>query len=552
MNIRDKQTKQLIGKLADVIRAENINVANHLELYVGEDIIDNINNVNNQVIYGRRGSGKTHLLKALQEKINLAFEVDCRLSIYIDARSILPHSSSSTAESVALRIFQSIVQSIVTALSSKSRATFGRKLSAVRNLELTPQIQLELKKINVEVNGRVLKKLGDLEVVDRAPSKKAIRSNSSRATGIATRVARANVDSVIGISVGEVSSSLQALTNSLGVKRVIFLIDEWSEIPAEVQKHLAELIKRVFISSKFTFKIAAIPNRTDLGHKTSEKFYGLEDGGDIFGYQLDNRYIFEIDKAKTRNFFNDLLYKHMSAIDLNVVNAIIKASGKSAASFINVFLTNKALGELCIASAGIPRDFINLFIHSYDQFKAGSAKHISVKNVRSATSGWYETDKKKQVDEHEIEKVLLQAIVEEIVMRKNSSHFMLGEKHSSNPHILSLIDFRVLHLRKKGYSHRDIPGETFNVYSIDYGCYNHLNITRATLANSLLDTITVQDDIRQIRRIALSDAFLQKFQLSVGEAFSCPNCRKPVDTNHLAYIKQKLCNNCYEPAGLPI
>jgi hypothetical protein len=239
----------------------------------------------------------------------------------------------------------------------------------------------------------------------------------------------------------------------------------------------------------------------------------------------------------------------MSAIDPAAVNAIIKTSGKSAASFINVFLTNKALGELCIASAGIPRDFINLFIHSYDQFKAGAAKHISVKNVRSATSGWYETDKKKQVDEHQIEKVLLQAIVEEIVMRKNSSHFMLGEKHSANPHILSLIDFRVLHLRKKGYSHRDIPGETFNVYSIDYGCYNHLNITRATLANSLLDTITVQDDIRQIRRISLSDGFLQKFQLSVGEAFSCPSCKKPVDTNHLAYIKQKLCNNCYEPAG---
>jgi energy-coupling factor transporter ATP-binding protein EcfA2 len=554
MNIRDKQTKQLIGKLADVIRAENISVANYLELYVGEDVIDSINNVNNQVIYGRRGSGKTHLLKALQEKINFLQDSDQRLSIYVDARSILPLSGQASAEVVAFSVFQSIVQSIVDAFSKNSKAVFGRNNLVVKNLDITSQIQTDLRKLNLEIAGRSIKRLGTIVISERNTEKRSKSLVINKPPNGARRHVRSHSISTSpsgGVTVNEVSTSLQTLINCIGVSRVVYLIDEWSEIPAEVQKHLAELIKRVFISSKFTFKIAAIPNRTDLGHKTSEKFYGLEDGGDIFGYQLDNRYIFEIDKAQTRNFFNDLLYKHMSAIDLSVVNSIIKTSGKSPASFINVFLTNKALGELCIASAGIPRDFINLFIHSYDQFKSGTAKHISVKNVRSATSGWYETDKKKQVDEHEVEKILLQAIVEEIVTRRSSSHFMLGEKHSSNPHILSLIDFRVLHLRKKGYSHRDIPGETFNVYSIDYGCYNHLNITRSTLANNLLDTITVQDDIRQIRRISLPDAFLQKFQMSVGEAFSCPNCRKPVDTNHLAYIKQKLCNNCYEPAGYP-
>jgi len=73
------------------------------------------------------------------------------------------------------------------------------------------------------------------------------------------------------------------------------------------------MIKKAFIASKFSFKVAAIPNRTDLGIKTGEKFYGLEDGGDIFGYQLDNRYVFEIDKVKTRHFFNQLLHKHIEA-----------------------------------------------------------------------------------------------------------------------------------------------------------------------------------------------------------------------------------------------
>lgn len=68
LNIKNSEIKEAISKLANVIRAENIETKNYLDLYVGEDALESIDNVNNQVIYGRRGSGKTHLLKALQEK----------------------------------------------------------------------------------------------------------------------------------------------------------------------------------------------------------------------------------------------------------------------------------------------------------------------------------------------------------------------------------------------------------------------------------------------------------------------------------------------------
>ncbi|MCV2351991.1 hypothetical protein [Paucibacter sp. Y2R2-4] len=562
MKINDKSVRGLIARLADVIRAENITASNYLDLYAGDEALECIDNVNNQAIYGRRGSGKTHLLKALQEKINADFENGRRLCVYIDARNILPliNSSVATSEESALLIFQGIVQSMIDAFSINVRLIFGRDQIIPLNADpldsdAVRRIEDQLRKINLEFSGRSLRRLGSIAITEERNSgsefQLEVAANPKISAGGKSSGKQTEVKADIRyVSIQEISSSLQALIEWLDLSRAICLIDEWSEIPSDVQKHLAELIKRVFISSKFSFKIGAIPNRTDLGHRTPGKFYGLEDGGDIFGYQLDNRYVFEIEKNKTRDFFNDLLHRHLYAIDPVVVEGILKTNNKTESTFINAFLTNKALGELCIASAGIPRDFINLFIHSYDQFKSSSLRHISVKNVRMATSGWYETDKKKQIDEHMSDKVLLQAIVEEIVMKKKSSHFMLSEKHSSNPHILSLIDFRVLHLRKKGYSHQDIPGESFNVYFIDYGCYNHLNITRANLNHASLDNISVQDDMRQIRRIVISDSFLQKFQMHIGEAFSCPVCKKPVDTMHPAYVKQQLCNNCFEPAGL--
>lgn len=556
MEINEKLVRDTVTSLANIVRAENIASESYLDLYVGEDALENIGNINNQIIYGRRGSGKTHLLKALQEKVNKSFEANRQIAVYIDARKILPHSESNslTSEQVAQIIFRCIIQNAIDAFSENVRAIFGR--DDIISLKADPldkdaqaKISQILSNINLEINGKSIRRLSPISVTREEVRKGEINANLSTTPNLSLNASgefKSNqTDSESKyISIFDVAKNLEGLVEWLDLSRVFFLLDEWSEIPASSQRHVAELIKKAFISSRFTFKIAAIPNRTDLGSKTEEKFYGLEDGGDIFGYQLDNRYVFEIDKQKTRNFFNNLLLKHIEATANGLGSKIL--GKRNSDSFINCFLTNKALSELLIASAGIPRDFINLFIHAYDQFKGSATKHISVKNVRTATSGWYETDKKKQIDEHPVEKQLLQAIVEEIVIEKNSSHFMIGEQYSSNPHILSLVDFRVLHLRKKGYSHKDIPKESFNVYSIDYGCYNHLNITRTNLENDLLSSLEVHEDIRDIRRIYLSDAFMQKFQLDVGEAFFCPHCKKAVDTNHAAYVKQKICNHCYE------
>ena len=92
MPISDAQIQKAVATLSNALRAENIQDQSYLGLYVGEDALHDIDNLNNQVVYGRRGSGKTHLLKALQEKINNDFAASRRIAVYIDARTILPLS----------------------------------------------------------------------------------------------------------------------------------------------------------------------------------------------------------------------------------------------------------------------------------------------------------------------------------------------------------------------------------------------------------------------------------------------------------------------------
>ncbi len=350
------------------------------------------------------------------------------------------------------------------------------------------------------------------------------------------------------ISIFDITHKIENLIKSLDLTRITILLDEWSELRIGTQLYLAEIIKKSFSAISLTVKIAAIPNRTNLGIKTEDKYIGLEDGGDIQAYPLDMRYVFEVNKSQTRDFFNDLIYKHLASIDKSNIDFLIKSSKSKKENLINIFFANVALNEILIASAGIPRDFINLFIKSYDSFYASNnktSKRISVANLRVAHFSWYESDKKEQVQKHPVENSLLQAIVSEVIQNKKSIHFLIPAKYSENKHIQNLIDFRVMHLRKNGYSHKDHPGVIYNVYSIDYGCFNSQNILKATLDSSTISELFGKS-LRDVRRISLEEKFFEKFLMNIGEAFTCPHCKKPIDTNHLAYKKQQLCHHCYE------
>lgn len=560
LNLRSKKIRECVASLSNNIRAENMTYDSFIDIYAGEDNISNIYNINNTAIYGRRGSGKTHLLQALKEKVASEFSVKRIFPVYIDLRRIIPLVSSAQgqADAESILIFKYIIQQISYALADNIPHIFGinefdpstRMACDTRATE----IEDVFKKIYLEFDGKKFRKpsaalqvseeeirsIGASANISRSPSISAKLDSHKKVSGTSLQ------DSYISIL--DITNEMERLINLLGLQRVMVLLDEWSEVNIDTQLYLAEIIKKSFSSIGFTVKIAAIPNRTNLGIKTDQKYFGLEDGGDIQAYPLDMRYIFEENKSQTRDFFNDLLFKHLSAIDKSSVECLLRDNRIGSEKLINLFFANVALNEILIACAGIPRDFMNLLINSYDKFIISSstgAKRISVDNLRSAHTLWYETDKKEQVSKHEIERQLLREIVSEVIEKRQSIYFLIPEKHSKNKHIQNLIDFRVMHLRRNGYSHKDHSGASYNVYSIDYGCYNSQNITKKKLDKSTVSDMFTKS-FREIRRISLEDDFFQKFLMDIGEAFSCPKCNKPIDTNHLAYKKQGLCNHCFE------
>ncbi|HBO2743319.1 TPA: ATP-binding protein, partial [Pseudomonas aeruginosa] len=122
LTLKSQKIKNCVGQLSNNVRAENIDYSSYIDLYSGTENINNINNINNTAIYGRRGSGKTHLLKALQEQQIGELSEKRNFPIYIDLRRIIPLLSKekNSPDSEAILIFKYLTQELAHCLALNS------------------------------------------------------------------------------------------------------------------------------------------------------------------------------------------------------------------------------------------------------------------------------------------------------------------------------------------------------------------------------------------------------------------------------------------------
>ncbi|MFN4152723.1 MAG: hypothetical protein ACK4IX_17405, partial [Candidatus Sericytochromatia bacterium] len=347
------QVKNAINDLANNIRTERSSVQNLFNTYADKSIINRLDNNNNQIIYGRRGTGKTHLLFAYQ---NLIFDKNSpdkakRFSVYVDLRKYLPLFTSSNSINVesAILIFQALINDLIEDVTNNLKYIFD--ISEYATFSLFEEKRLEklktiLAELNIEFNGREFKRLGSVEF-NKEEIKNisgSLKLNEKPEVNIAAKKEQKNAfaeTNVQYLSFNKISKLLEELSYQLNETKIVFLLDEWSEIPIDLQPYLAELIKRVFISSNYTFKIAAIPYRSRFRETIHNEIkIGLEEGGDIFPISIDNRYIYEVDKIGTKTFYNELLINHLKEINPDIFADVDELK------FINYFFANQALAEI--------------------------------------------------------------------------------------------------------------------------------------------------------------------------------------------------------------
>lgn len=536
-------------------------------------VIASLSALDHHIIVGRRGTGKTHLLTVLRKMQEdsgvVSLQIDMRNlgstgGVYADPT--IPKAQRATRLLIDVLsnihntlLEQAIKDDTIIDLSSISSSLDGF-FDSHRSVKVVGTTTIETS-TSAESSSGAEEKLGvSVELKSPTLSGQFQLSDSSKESVTAKKVVVG--EEILRVNFGNVGASLRKVVEALPQQQLWLLIDEWSEIPLDLQPILADLLRRAILPIRgVTVKIAAIEQRSRfLIPDQSVGHIGIELGADISAaVNLDDFMVFDNDSQKAVEFFKTLLYKHAraeleslyeAAIRQAKVKATIAADAKlrisgqdtfsqklmaeedcavkelaakeadekikitansipkSEQAFISTSFTQaNAFDEIVRACEGVPRDAINILSAAAQR---ANDKLISVADIRLAAQNWYLGSKDAAVSARDDAKELLTWIVDKVIKEKQAKAFLL-ESGTRDYLIDFLYDERVLHVLRKGISSKDQPGKRFTVYGIDYGCYVDL-ISTAKAPQFVLDIgedeeekiINVpQTDLRSIRRCVL-------------------------------------------------
>lgn len=454
------------------------------QTYVETGVLPQIHNFSNQILYGRRGTGKTHVLQVLGSEMEQGDDSEV---IYIDVRLLgsahlfQDESQHPAGRCVAvfkdlLSILQGQLLDIATTPERDGRgiqevsefADFVLRKTAevtVRDVKATEQRGAE-RGIDAELNATPSGLTAGVKFSDR----KNMSSSSEVAYTEALR------ETVV---FSEVYQMLDRALDALDVTHLVLLIDEWTSLPVDMQPFVAEFLKRSFFpSNRVTVKIGSLEYRSrfTLGVEAGNPV-GFELGPDITAnLDLDDYYVYERNPSKVIDIFHEVLYKHI--LSGMPAGGLSEYSVKDGTSFRTRLFTEKdTFIELVRAGEGVARDFLGIFASAFFKAKNTGKQKIDLNSVEEAARDWYETDKSTVLSSTQRE--ALQKIITDVIGTRQTKMFMLRREDADHPMVQSLFDLRLIHLISRGYSDKENPGQRYNIYALDYGTYVDLKRTKS-------------------------------------------------------------------------
>jgi hypothetical protein len=430
-----------------------------------------------QTVYGRRGVGKTHLLRRIEVGLRESFERDRCLPVYLNGSQLSQEVAlvSSDPALVALAVYVQAMQQLASRLhefithlnettfwdrtfSSKKAQVASRAdqlASLLRNTLTSGQVRMlpkgvvsdesaTLAETSKSASAGLSAKLSDPRTLGWAVSGSI--EGSSRRTISESTSRRINGEVILPFK--QVAAYIFDLLSLLGGASLVILFDEWSDVDKDlnVQPYLAEMLRRTSAAVPSMYlKLACIPGRTVLAtpvSTSSKTVLGLEEGDDIHSdVDLDSIVFATESLQQIAPFFIAIVKKHVGT-RLPWVNTSTYAD-------FDLFMTTKVFEgppsfvELCQASGAIPRDFMNIYrkatsAHANLAKADPSVAPIGLLQVRQASRAVYQSKRASFGKAAAPQLRLLDSIYRRIYVGKSSYFFLLSEIRAEDDLIQTL------------------------------------------------------------------------------------------------------------------
>jgi hypothetical protein len=475
------RTIRLTETLNDVIgqvarRAEMSDPSRLQKTFVEvEQITTGLRAIDHGILYGRRGTGKTHafthLTQELDQKNDLPLLLDLRRigsngGLYSDQ----DEDFSLRASQLLIDVIEDIHDHLLGVAMDDDR--FSGLLESLDKLgEAATDIRVDgpVETVDEDETEAKADHQGGWDLTGKAPGNITAGIRSTKSTAKSNRKKQTQRRSGVELPklrFGQLSRAIEGVARSIAPARIWILLDEWSSLPIDLQPVLADMLKRAFFTVPgVTIKIGAIERRSRFILRRSDANYiGIELGADTGAtLNLDEHLIDVDDQRFTVDFYGRLIQKHLQVtateVDMswNIGVADLKRSTFAGDAFL----------WLVRAAEGIPRDVINIL-----GLAAGYARSrkIQDKDIRRAARTYYLQDKEKGIIGNRPAERMWDTLQREVVAYKRSRTFLLRRTREQMPlAILDLYDARLIHLLKQGLNTASKPGVMYDGYAVDFG-----------------------------------------------------------------------------------
>jgi hypothetical protein len=454
--------------------------------FVDPGISERLDNVNNQIIFGRRGTGKTHVLRVVDDVLSA---VSGTLVVYLDLRTLgsggIFEDEKRPLHVRTTSLLKDVFEPVHAMLLERATAPDAGDIDFAPLDELADAISRSIlvgeRRETEHVRAGARTDRAAVAVGAAPPFVKV--SAGGAVEGRFTSRVRHEGNPLDDVLFNEIARALERSLTAIGVEHLYILLDEWTAIPEALQPYLAEFLKRsLFVVPAITVKIAALEYRSSFSLPIGRNnLVGFEVGADISSsLELDDYFVYDRHTAQTEQVFAEVLFRHLVAEIggrrsrqekdyLEAEYAIDNADRLVDA----LFASKRPYRELVRAGEGVARDFIGIFSAAFSDSVRRNLRAIDLASVREAARAWFATDKEINLDARH--RTALDAICDEVIAKGRRRTFMLDRRYESNELLNSLVDFRLLHLIHRNVLDTESPTRRYNLYTLDYGLYVDLH-----------------------------------------------------------------------------
>lgn len=413
----------------------------------------------NYVVFGRRGAGKSTLLKTLQEDSKVS-------TIYVNLEDFKDITFPNIIIKVLLTFFNQLIDEL------KINESFWKKRNYFKTKDLKKRIENISKLLGNKLEApdtyaKRDKKIQKNESEDSVSINKSglnggsrHKTNNEHEVELSWEIDKLNE---LKISIDNVKSLIKEIIEFNG-KKIFLILDDFYFLPKKIQPYFLDYFHRLAKSNDFYLKVGTIKHRSHLYFQSEKSYIGMELNADIYDIDLD----YTLDK------WNDLKKFKKELLNQAVTSSNSKIN-------IDSIFSAKSFDQLCIASGGVPRDFLVLFIKCCQLISDGKLT-FTVPDVREVAIQNY-VNKKKALEKDSLnESNTLESYInflrDSIFLKKRTNVFLiendsLSKAEEINQVIKELVDLRFLHVIENNTSAAPSDGKRYSAYLLDVSLYDN-------------------------------------------------------------------------------